>query len=152
VRTEYSAVEGLQDRHLTPSEYVPYTWLNLRIVALLAVLPLALRFLTVRRLVALLTPRRVSASRRPALLWQSAHAVAWLVDCRPFRFWGHCLRRSLLLYFVATRTGYPVTLAVGARRDGSGVTGHAWIELDGCPLFEPGEHPERWFVVMERLP
>jgi len=60
--------------------------------------------------------------------------------------------RLFHLYFVATRAGYSVQVVVGARRDGSGVTGHAWIELDGRPLLEPGEHPEQSFIVMERLP
>jgi hypothetical protein len=150
--TEYPLIEEVPIRRLAGSEYALLAWLSVRIVVVLTVLPVALRCLTVARLVRLLTPRRMGATRRPALLWRSADAVDWLVDRRPFRFWGHCLRRSLLLYFAATRAGYPVMVVVGARRDGSGVTGHAWIELDGLPLLEPGEHPEREFVVMERLP
>jgi len=150
--TDYPVIESMQDQRLGVIEYVPYVWLRLRIVVLLAVLPVAVRYLSVARLVRLLTPRRVGAARHAALLWHSARTMDWLVDRRPFRFWGHCLRRSLVLYFVATRTGYPVTLVLGARRNGSSVTGHAWIELDGLPLLEPGEHPEQRFVVMVRLP
>ncbi|HLJ80291.1 MAG TPA: lasso peptide biosynthesis B2 protein [Ktedonobacterales bacterium] len=149
---EYPLIEEVPIRRLSGSEYALLAWLSVRIVVVLAVLPVALRCLTVARLVRLLTPRRMGATRRPALLWRSAGAVDRLVDRRPFRFWGHCLRRSLLLYFVATRAGYSVQVVVGARRDGSGVTGHAWIELDGRPLLEPGEHPEQSFIVMERLP
>lgn len=150
--TEYPLIEDIPIQRLAGVEYALLAWLSLRIVVVLMVLPVALRCLSVSRLVGLLTPRRMGTPRRPALLWRSAGAVDWLVDRRPFRFWGHCLRRSLLLYFAATRAGYPVVVVVGARRDGSGVTGHAWIELDGRPLLEPGEHPERQFVVMERLP
>jgi Transglutaminase-like superfamily len=60
----------------------------------------------------------------------------------------------LALYYVATRAGYPVRIAVGVRRvpASRGVTGHNWLELDGVPFHEPGAHPERTFVVMHRLP
>jgi len=75
------------------------------------------------------------------------------VDRRPFRFWGHSLRRSLALYYVATRSGYLVAFVLGIRRDGGhGVIGHGWLELAGAPFLEPGAHPETRFVIMHRLP
>lgn len=151
-RTDLADIETTSDRHLTVTEYALFAWLSVRAAIVLAALPLALRYLTVARVVRLLTPHRQGTTQRPALLWRSTHAVDWLASKRPFRFWGYCLRRSLLLYFVATRTGYPVSVVVGVRREGSGVTGHAWLELNGCPVLEPGDHPEYSFVVMERLP
>ncbi len=122
-------------------------------IALLALLPFALRALPVARLVALLTPTRSRREPRPELLYACAWWVDHLVDRWPFRFWGHCLRRSLALYYVATRSGYPVVIALGIRRDGGrGVIGHGWLELEEEPFLEPGEHPETRFVVMQRLP
>jgi hypothetical protein len=122
-----------------------------RAVAVLAILPVAVRLFPVARLTALLTPRS-PRPLQPQVLAAGAYWVDRLVDRRPFRFWGHCLRRSLALYYLATRAGYPVRMALGIRRDGANVTGHGWLELDGLPFLEPGEHPEAHFVVMERLP
>ena len=150
--TTYPISKESSERHLPITEYALFVWLSVRIVVVLAVLPLALRYLSVARLVGKLTPHQIGTRQRPALMWLAAREVDWLVDRRPFRFWGHCLRRSLIIYFVATRAGYPVALVLGARRNGSDVFGHAWIELDGYPLLEPGEDPKREFVVMERLP
>jgi hypothetical protein len=128
-------------------------WLRLRMIAVLALLPFALRVLPVSRIVALLTPERAPHEPRPVLLYSCAWWVDRLVDRWPFRFWGHCLRRSLALYFVAMRSGYPVVIALGIRRDGGrSVIGHGWLELEGEPFLEPGEHPEMRFVVMQRLP
>jgi len=116
--------------------------LCLRATLVLAALPVLLALLPVARVVRLLAPRQPPANRRSGLLEPA------------FRFWGHCLRRSLVLYYVATRAGYPARVAFGVRRvPGSrGVTGHSWLELDGVPFYEPGVHPERTFVVMHRLP
>lgn len=150
--TTYPINKEAGDHRLPITEYVLFAWLSVRIVMVMGALPLALRYLSVARLVGRLTPRRIGTRQRPALMWLAARQVDWLVDRRPFRFWGQCLRRSLVIYFVATRAGYPVALVLGARRHGSDVFGHAWIELDGHPLLEPGEDPKREFVVMERLP
>lgn len=127
-------------------------WLVLRAAVLLALLPVALRVVSVSRLVALLTPRRRLTVRRGDDLTIVRALVDRLVDRRPFRVYGHCLRRSLVLYDVATRAGYPVRIALGIRRTDDGITGHGWLELDGCPFLERGENPETHFEVMERLP
>ena len=129
-------------------------WLCLRATLVLAALPVLLALLPVARVVRLLAPRQPPANRRSGLLEPAVRWVDRLVDLPPFHFWGHCLRRSLALYYVATRAGYPVRVAFGVRRvPGSrGVTGHSWLELDGVPFHEPGAHPERTFVVMHRLP
>ena len=129
-------------------------WLCLRATLVLAALPLLLALLPVARVVRLLAPRHPPASRRSGLLVPAVRWVDRLVDLPPFHYWGHCLRRSLALYYVAARAGYPVRVAVGVRRvpASRGVTGHSWLELDGVPFHEPGAHPERTFVVMHRLP
>ncbi len=134
-------------------ERVAAGWLRVRMIGVLALLPFALRALPVARIVAALTPARAPQEPKPALLYPCAWWVGRLVDRWPFRYWGHCLRRSLALYFVATRSGYPVRIVLGIRRDGGqGVIGHGWLELEGAPFLEPGEHPETRFVVMQRLP
>lgn len=127
-------------------------WLGVRVVALLAILPLALWALPVARVVAWLTPRSTPSARDDTLLADAVRWVDALVDRRPFHFWGHCVRRSLTLYYAATRAGYPVTIALGVRREGESVIGHAWLELDGAPFLEKGNAPDKHYTVMRRLP
>ena len=49
----------------------------------------------------------------------------------------NCLERSLLLYRLLSQADARPVLVLGARKDGSSVAGHAWVELDGDPIFEP---------------
>lgn len=129
-----------------------YLWLRIRLVALLAVLPLALWALPVARIVAWLAPSALPPRQDAILVADAERWVDDLVDRRPFHFWGHCLRRSLTLYYAATRAGYPVCVALGVRRDGDGVIGHSWLELDGAPFLENGKSPDNHYTVMRRLP
>jgi len=48
----------------------------------------------------------------------------------------NCLERSLVLYRLLSRAGADPTLVLGAEREGSTVSGHAWVELDGQRLGE----------------
>jgi hypothetical protein len=52
---------------------------------------------------------------------------------------GFCLERSLLTYRFLSGAGANPQLVIGIRgRGGSGsVIGHAWVVVDGEPLFEP---------------
>src|SRR5262245_29155527 len=129
-------------------------WLCLRAAIVLAALPLLLARLPVARLVRLFTPRRAPAVARLELLQPAARWVDRVLGVLPFRLWGRCLPRSLALYYVATRAGYPARVVLGVRRvpDSGGVTGHSWLELDGAPFCEGGNDPEHDFVVMQRLP
>lgn len=47
---------------------------------------------------------------------------------------GNCYERSLLLYRFLSEAGAGVALVFGIRRDPGGLSGHAWIELDGRAL------------------
>jgi hypothetical protein len=70
----------------------------------------------------------------------------------PWQYGGHCVRRSLLLYYAATRCGYPAQIVFGVRREGDGLTGHAWLELDHQPFLEQPADPHRAYVEMQRWP
>jgi hypothetical protein len=50
---------------------------------------------------------------------------------------ANCLERSLLLYRLLSQADARPTLVLGARKDDASIAGHAWVELDGEPLFEP---------------
>lgn len=47
-----------------------------------------------------------------------------------------CLRRSLVLYRVLTRRGYPARIHFGVRKGGELYQGHCWITVDGVPIAE----------------
>jgi Transglutaminase-like superfamily len=48
-----------------------------------------------------------------------------------------CLERSLLTYRFLSRAGADPRLVIGMREAGGSVIGHAWVVVDGEPLFEP---------------
>jgi hypothetical protein len=76
-----------------------------------------------------------------------AGRLAWLVTAVLHRTHrdAYCMRRSLLLFALLRRRGMPVRVCFGIARSGQGLTGHAWVELDGEPLAESAD-PRRAFV------
>jgi hypothetical protein len=50
---------------------------------------------------------------------------------------GICLERSLLTYRFLSGAGADPRLVIGIRGRGGSVTGHAWVVVNGEPLFEP---------------
>jgi hypothetical protein len=51
---------------------------------------------------------------------------------------SRCLAQSLVLCDLLARRGLSATLIIGVNND-DGFGAHAWVELDGTPLLEPGE-------------
>ena len=56
----------------------------------------------------------------------------------PYNQKGNCFPRSLVLYQLARRCGYPVRFHCGVRKDASGLEGHAWLTLESKTFHEPG--------------
>ena len=56
----------------------------------------------------------------------------------PYNQKGSCFPRSLALYRLARRRGYPVRFHCGVRKDTSGLEGHAWLTLETQVFHEPG--------------
>lgn len=52
------------------------------------------------------------------------------------RLAGDCLPRSLAIAAALRRQGLPAVFCTGVRRDGSRLRSHAWVELDGEPMFD----------------
>ena len=50
----------------------------------------------------------------------------------------NCLQRSLVTYRLLARAGADVSAVLGIRREGLALAGHAWIQLDGRALDQPG--------------
>ena len=58
----------------------------------------------------------------------------------PYNAKGNCFPRSLAIYWLARRQGYPVHFHCGVRKECSKLDGHAWLTLDRKPFHEGGQH------------
>jgi hypothetical protein len=133
-------------------EHLSAAWLATRVAWLALALPPQLRGTSAVRVAARLAPRRPGGERRPRSLAAATWLADRLINRLPWQYGGHCVRRSLLLYYAATRSGYPAEIVFGVRREGAALSGHAWLELDGLPFLEPITEPHQAFVEMQRWP
>lgn len=65
---------------------------------------------------------------------------------------GSCLERSLLVFRYLSNTDADPRLVIGVRRDGSDMIGHAWVLVDGSPLYESSASLEPFLSVVEFTP
>jgi len=68
--------------------------------------------------------------------------------------WRHtCLRRGVVLYWLLRRSGRPVELRIGVRREaGAALAAHAWLMKDGAPYLEPDPSHSARFTEIARFP
>jgi len=59
-----------------------------------------------------------------------------------------CLERSLTTQRLLTTEGISAELRIGVGREGSTISAHAWLELDGTPLEEPRTIGERYLPLV----
>lgn len=111
----------------------------------------------IARLLAALTP--VTPPGEPGLRGslrkrvRTVRGIRWAMRLLPRGAAGPCLIRSLAIYTALRRQGWPVEFVSGVRRTAGGVTGHAWVELEGQVLPELGEpHNRRIFRANVRYP
>ena len=69
-------------------------------------------------------------------------STAWRVDrllrAMPWPWHHTCLKRASTLFFLLRRSGYPVVLQVGVRKEPGGkLEAHAWLLLNGETFVEP---------------
>lgn len=114
-----------------------------RCLATVAATRLSLKLLGLRRTVAL--ARRLAGNRPPRANAPApidcARSVATAAAFFPGR--AVCLEQAIALFVVLRRLGYPAALRIGVQP--LPFLAHAWIELDGRPLFE-AEATSRQFV------
>jgi Transglutaminase-like superfamily len=106
---------------------------------------LALRLAGFRRSAALLerfapagttSLRAADSNRFPQEIARLTRSTA-----RSLPFACNCLDRSLALCWMLRRRGIPAQLRMGARKDGTQLKAHAWVESDGTALNDPeAEH------------
>jgi hypothetical protein len=116
------------------------TWpWSLRVAGACLVIPPALRLLPLDRLVERLGRQR--SRRRPDAVQQQAimERVDALLGRLPPPWRKTCLTRSVVLYHLLRRSGVPVELCIGVRRDNQEFAAHAWLEREGRPYMELGE-------------
>ncbi|MFO0774053.1 MAG: lasso peptide biosynthesis B2 protein [Nitrospiraceae bacterium] len=65
---------------------------------------------------------------------------------------GNCFPRSLTLYRLARRLGFPVTLYCGIQKNGQALDGHAWLALNGKAFLEATRHWEGFAVTYSYPP
>ena len=65
---------------------------------------------------------------------------------------GSCLERSLLAYRYLSNTHAEPQLVIGIRRDDRDVLAHAWVLVDGSPLYESSATLEPFLSVVEFSP
>jgi hypothetical protein len=105
-------------------------------------------------LLADLTPAQAAIRPRTALeRLNTMRGIRWAIRLLPGGREGRCLVRSLAAYGALRRQGFPVQFVSGVRRAPGGVTGHAWVELDGrvLPELDEPDNP-RWYAVNVRFP
>jgi hypothetical protein len=125
-----------------------------RAAALLTLAAPALRIVRLNRVVNLLKqpvpaasrPNRADDGTRPLTI---ARLVAMAARHTPVS--NTCLHRSLALWWLLGREGFPSDLVVGARREPGGLAAHAWVEHGGAVI---NDDPEAvgGYVVFQRTP
>ncbi len=126
--------------------------LLMRIPALLVALNVALALVKVRVLVRWLTPATLPPRVDLSRVQQAVRQVDGLLRRTPPLFFGHCLLRSLTLYYLCTRLGYPVQIAFGVRpKAGGGMDAHGWLVLEGSAFMERAG-VDRHFMPVWTLP
>jgi len=115
---------------------LPVTWAGLRLAG----------FRRWKSVLARLASCPVENSTATPLL-EGARTIARMeaAAARNVLFHPTCLERSLVLWWLLRSRGILAELCVGARKDGERFEAHAWVEVDGAILNDPGE-PHVHFV------
>ena len=76
----------------------------------------------------------------------------WLrfIQTRIWRDHKPCLRRTLVLYRWCVQQGLPAEVTIGVKRTPDGITGHAWLLLDGVPYQENETNLEQFTSLIQR--
>jgi len=116
-------------------------WLFVRALLALVAIDLRLRLYGFRRTVEGNHKHRRPGKPTSIHQWTRISRYAhWLgVASRHHVVRARCLHRSLALHGWLLQQGLPGELRIGVRKEGTELTAHAWIELDGRPIFDRPE-------------
>ena len=124
------------------------TWLALRMLAWSIVLPVLKYVVPLPSLARLMwsgphTERRPDREQLVTLL---ARRISRL---RPGRHRDNCLERSLLSYRFLSMENADPHVVVGVRKSGDDIVGHAWVTVDGKPLYDAPSSLEQYVTLAD---
>jgi Transglutaminase-like superfamily len=116
-------------------------WLIMRMAAWVVWLSLMFKFLSLPRALKFIRPmRRVSVNNQDEVRLQAslAEAIDLILSINWLVFTPICWKRAAVLYRYLALNGIETRILFGLRRPDEGLlSGHAWVEAGGKPLFEP---------------
>jgi Transglutaminase-like superfamily len=123
-------------------------WLAMKMLGWRLVLPALKWAFPLPRLVRLMwwsgEPDAPSAERNERIA-TLARGLSGPADIRAL---DNCLERSLLVYRFLSKAGAGPELLVGFSRSSGPVKGHAWVNVDGQPLYPQGEPLDEFEAVI----
>jgi hypothetical protein len=96
--------------------------------------------------VALLSPGSPAGNRENSSLDDLIYYVDRWLELFPYNVKGNCFPRALALYWLARRSGYPVSLHCGVKKEASTLEGHAWLTLENRPFHEASQQWRQYAV------
>lgn len=136
-KTFWSLNTGERDIAWTAAAGLTATWLGLRVLG----------FRRWKQLIARQAGFSVEVQAALGSPGISANRIVKLQAAvvRNLFFKTSCLERSLVLWQLLRRNGFPAELKIGARKETGRFEAHAWVELDGQALNNEN-HEHREFV------
>ena len=122
--------------------------LVIRMGAWSLILPVLKHVVPLQRLVRLMS-RPTNGARSPET---ERKIVTWARRAYRLRRSGTCLERSLLVYRYLTEASAHPRLVVGMQRGQRDLLGHAWVLVDGAPLYESNATLEPFLPIVEFAP
>jgi hypothetical protein len=111
---------------------------------------LAVRWLSVRRVAALIAPTPpTAAGRAEAVVRARRLAQLMMIAVRHGVLAGNCLSRSFALCWLLRRERIAGELRIGVRRDAGTLLAHAWVEVAGEPINDRPDVRE-WYSAFDR--
>ncbi len=144
IRTLAARARRVRQEVETPADL----WLGFRIVAVAAFVRVMKYVWPLPRLIKALTPRVTPAARDRRLEARVVRFAVWAARLvRPFNG-GSCLERSMVLYRELARVHASPRLFIGFRRNHGTLVGHAWVVVDGAPVFDSAVECASYEVAM----
>ena len=114
----------------TPGHFI----LFIRIGLWVYIVPLLYKILSLPVLMKLLTPQKETVDKLTPELLSKCEIIhkycTRILREDPDNMGKMCLRRSLVVYRFLRLYGVPAVFYVGVRKEGEGLVGHAWIEIN----------------------
>jgi hypothetical protein len=90
-------------------------------------------------------PSRVSDEAIDHIAW----CVSTVAAHHPLEM--QCLERALALQRLLQGRGIPAEFRIGVEKEGDALHAHAWLEVDGRPVYEPAEIDKRFRPLISQM-